>query len=75
MTVLDDLLARTGFALLDGATGTELFKRGLESGDPPETWNLHEQDKIRSAYQAYVDAGSDLFLTCLLYTSPSPRDA
>ena len=63
MTVLDDLLASSGFALLDGATGTELFKRGLESGDPPEAWNLHEQDKIRSAYSAYVDAGSDMFLT------------
>lgn len=63
MTVLDDLLAKSGFALIDGATGTELFKRGLGSGDPPEAWNADEPDKIRSAYKAYVDAGSDLFLT------------
>ncbi|MEM7273224.1 MAG: betaine--homocysteine S-methyltransferase [Actinomycetota bacterium] len=63
MTALDDLLAAKGFALMDGATGTELFKRGLESGDPPETWNLDHPDRIRSAYSAYVDAGSDMFLT------------
>ncbi len=63
MTVLHDLIARKGFILLDGATGTELFKRGLESGDPPEAWNVEHPDRIRSAYQAYVDAGSDLFLT------------
>lgn len=63
MTVLHDLVARQGFALIDGATGTELFARGLTSGDSPEAWNRDEPDKIRSAYQAYVDAGSDLFLT------------
>ncbi len=63
VTVLHDLVARKGFALIDGATGTELFARGLGSGDPPEAWNRDEPDKIRSAYRAYVDAGSDLFLT------------
>lgn len=63
MTALDDLVAAKGFALMDGATGTELFKRGLSSGHPPEAWNADEPDKIRSAYQAYVDAGSDIFLT------------
>ncbi|MGH1493075.1 MAG: homocysteine S-methyltransferase family protein, partial [Acidimicrobiales bacterium] len=63
MTVLDDLVAKSGFALIDGATGTELFKRGLGSGDPPEAWNVDQPDKIKSVYQAYVDAGSDIFLT------------
>jgi 5-methyltetrahydrofolate--homocysteine methyltransferase len=63
MTVLHDLIAEKGFVLLDGATGTELFKRGLESGDPPEAWNVDHPDRIVSAYQAYVDAGADLFLT------------
>lgn len=63
MTVLHDLVARKGFALIDGATGTELFRRGLGSGDPPEAWNVDQPDRIRSAYQAYVDAGSDIFLT------------
>jgi methionine synthase I (cobalamin-dependent) len=63
MTVLHDLVARKGFALIDGATGTELFRRGLGSGDPPEAWNIDQPDRIRSAYRAYVDVGSDIFLT------------
>ncbi len=52
-----------GYLLADGATGTELFQRGLTSGEPPEAWNLDQPEKIRSAYGAYVDAGSQLFLT------------
>jgi 5-methyltetrahydrofolate--homocysteine methyltransferase len=63
MTVLHDLIAEKGFLVLDGATGTELFRRGLESGNPPEAWNVEQPEVILDAYQAYVDAGSDLFLT------------
>ena len=49
--------------LADGATGTNLFEMGLETGDPPEPWNLDHRGKIRSLHQGFVDAGSDLFLT------------
>ena len=49
--------------LADGATGTNLFAMGLETGDPPEPWNLEHKDRIRSLHQGFVDAGSDLFLT------------
>lgn len=63
MTVLHDLITANGFAVIDGATGTELFRRGLESGNPPEEWNVDRPEVIRDAYQAYVDAGSDIFLT------------
>jgi len=49
--------------LADGATGTNLFEMGLETGDPPEPWNLDYRDRIRSLHQGFVDAGSDLFLT------------
>jgi len=49
--------------LADGATGTNLFAMGLESGDPPEPWNLEHRSRIRSLHQGFVDAGSDLFLT------------
>ena len=63
MTVLHDLVAERGFLLLDGATGTELFRRGLESGDPPETWNVDRPEAITAAYEAYVRAGADVFLT------------
>lgn len=63
VNALKELVENKGYALIDGATGTELFRRGLGSGDPPELWNIDEPNKIRSAYRAYVEAGSDIFLT------------
>jgi 5-methyltetrahydrofolate--homocysteine methyltransferase len=60
---LTELLAEKGVLLADGATGTNLFNMGLESGDAPELWNTDAPDKIRALYQGSVDAGSDLFLT------------
>lgn len=49
--------------LADGATGTNLFNMGLQSGDAPELWNTDEPGKIKSLYKGFVDAGSDIFLT------------
>lgn len=49
--------------LADGATGTNLFARGLQSGDAPELWNVDEPDKISSHYRSFIDAGSDIVLT------------
>lgn len=49
--------------LADGATGTNLFNMGLQSGDAPEFWNEDEPEKIRTLYRNAVNAGSDLFLT------------
>ncbi len=49
--------------LADGATGTNLFNMGLQSGDAPELWNIDEPAKIIALYRGAVDAGSDLFLT------------
>ena len=49
--------------MADGATGTNLFAMGLETGDPPEPWNIHHLDRIKALHQGFVDAGSDLFLT------------
>ena len=57
------LLAEKGVLLADGATGTNLFNMGLQSGDAPELWNVDEPAKITALYQGSVDAGSDLFLT------------
>lgn len=49
--------------LADGATGTNLFNMGLQSGEAPELWNVEQPDKITALYKGAVDAGSDLFLT------------
>ncbi|MEL6241243.1 MAG: betaine--homocysteine S-methyltransferase [Pseudomonadota bacterium] len=59
LTLLDEKTT----LLADGATGTNLFNMGLQSGDAPELWNDAEPEKIKTLYRGAVDAGSDLFLT------------
>ena len=58
-----DLLEERGYLLADGATGTNLFAMGLESGEAPEAWLLEHPDRIQALHKSFVDAGSDLFLT------------
>jgi 5-methyltetrahydrofolate--homocysteine methyltransferase len=60
---LTKLLSTRDWLMADGATGTNLFNMGLESGEPPEFWNVDRPDNIRTLYQGAVDAGSDIFLT------------
>lgn len=60
---LDALLAEKGVLLADGATGTNLFAMGLESGDAPELWNETAPQKIEALHQGFVDAGADIVLT------------
>ena len=49
--------------LADGATGTNLFDMGLQSGDAPEMWNFEHQDRIARLHLEFVNAGCDLILT------------
>jgi len=37
---LTELLEEKNYLLADGATGTNLFAMGLETGDSPELWNV-----------------------------------
>jgi 5-methyltetrahydrofolate--homocysteine methyltransferase len=60
---LSRLLATREWLMADGATGTNLFNMGLESGEPPEFWNTDRPENIRQLYGAAVAAGSDIFLT------------
>jgi 5-methyltetrahydrofolate--homocysteine methyltransferase len=60
---LSRLLAERDWLMADGATGTNLFNMGLESGEPPEFWNTDRPENIRKLYGAAVAAGSDIFLT------------
>lgn len=60
---LSDHLATHDWVLADGATGTNLFNMGLQSGDAPEFWNVDKPENIHALYKGAVDAGSDLFLT------------
>ena len=61
--LLQRLLDEKGTLLADGATGTNLFTMGLQTGEPPELWNLDHPDRVRAHYQSFVDAGSDIILT------------
>jgi methionine synthase I (cobalamin-dependent) len=49
--------------LIDGATGTNLFALGLQSGDSPEFWNTDFPERVASHYRSFIDAGSDIILT------------
>ncbi|MCV0397923.1 MAG: betaine--homocysteine S-methyltransferase [Rhizobiaceae bacterium] len=60
---LADLIAEKGVLLADGATGTNLFAMGLESGEAPELWNESAPDKVVALHQGFVDAGADVILT------------
>lgn len=62
-TLLNDLLTQKGVLLADGATGSNLFSMGLQTGDAPELWNDLFPDKISAHYRSFVDAGSDIILT------------
>ena len=58
-----DLLAERSYLVADGATGTNLFGRGLETGYPPELWNVERPDDILWLYDSFLNAGSNLILT------------
>ena len=45
---------------LDGATGTELIKRGMPQGVSPELWALENSDAVNDIHNAYIAAGSDI---------------
>ena len=63
MFILDRLLDQQGYILADGATGTNYFKQGLETGYPPELWNVERPEEVGALHAAFIDAGSQLVLT------------
>lgn len=50
--------------IADGATGTMLQEAGLPAGMSPESWLLDNPDAVRNVHRAYIEAGSELILTC-----------
>jgi methionine synthase I (cobalamin-dependent) len=48
----------------DGATGTNLQQVGLPPGTSPEDWVFDQPDRILALQRSFVEAGSDLILTC-----------
>jgi 5-methyltetrahydrofolate--homocysteine methyltransferase len=56
-------LLRNGALLLDGATGTELQKKGMPSGVAPEKWVLENPGVLISLQREYFQAGSRAVLS------------
>jgi 5-methyltetrahydrofolate--homocysteine methyltransferase len=64
-------MARTALAeqikkrvfILDGAMGTQLFERGVPSGQCNEHLNIASAGIVEQIHQAYIEAGSDAILT------------
>lgn len=52
--------ARPSIVMLDGATGTELAKRGLPPGVCPEAWCASHPSAIQGVQSAYEKAGSSI---------------
>ena len=60
---LSNLINTKGWCVADGATGTSLFNRGLETGYPPELWSVERPDDVIWLHNGFLQAGSDLILT------------
>ena len=57
------MLEERGTLLADGATGTNYFALGLETGHPPEMWNVERPDAVKGLHERFLEAGADLLLT------------
>ena len=51
---------KKGKMILDGATGSNLQKRGMPTGVCPEEWILEHPDVLVGLQREYIEAGSDV---------------
>ena len=58
-----EALASRPWLLADGATGTNYFQMGLQSGDAPEMWNFEHPERVRTLHRRFIEAGADIVLT------------
>ncbi len=63
MDKLSELVRERGVLLADGATGSNLFEAGLQTGDSPELWNDEYPERIAGNYRSFIESGSDIILT------------
>jgi len=61
---------KQGIILLDGASGTELQKRGMPAGVCPEKWVLENQSYISDLQKEYIEAGSKIIYTFTFGANP-----
>ncbi len=61
--ILTEQIAKKGYLVADGAMGTNLFVRGLQTGDAPELWNVEHPERIADVHRSFIAAGTELILT------------
>lgn len=63
MNPIQKIIDQKGYCVADGATGSNLFERGLETGYPPDLWCIENPKEILDLHLRFLRAGSDLILT------------
>lgn len=71
MGALLNRIATGKILVSDGAWGTFLHQRGLQTGECPELWNVTHREDVFAIARSYVDAGADMILTNSFGGSPS----
>lgn len=56
-------LIESKIVILDGATGSNLFKAGMPKGVCPEQWILEHPEVMLELQKSYIQAGSDIIYT------------
>jgi 5-methyltetrahydrofolate--homocysteine methyltransferase len=64
MPTFMQLLEERAVLLADGATGTNYQDMGIAPGVAPEEWVFDEPASVAELHRRFVEAGSDLVLTC-----------
>lgn len=58
-----EIIAKKGWCVADGATGSNFFGRGLEAGYPPDLWCVERPEDVLWLHSAFLEAGADIILT------------
>ncbi len=62
-TSITEAVKQGRILIADGAWGTFLHQKGLQSGQCPELWCVEKPDAVFEVARAYIDAGSDMIET------------
>ncbi|MGI5931575.1 MAG: homocysteine S-methyltransferase family protein [Eubacterium sp.] len=53
---------KQGFLCYDGGMGTALIRRGLQSGERSERWNIDHPEEVTAVHLEFLRAGADIIL-------------
>jgi 5-methyltetrahydrofolate--homocysteine methyltransferase len=60
MNKFSQILSKNEVIFADGAIGINLFEKGLETGYPPELWNVENPKQITSLHREFIKDSSEL---------------